>query len=273
MPAPEQYNSDVKLRAVILCTSLLWVICAVLVSPDAAAQDQKQDQNQKPAQDQSQNQQPADQSQDQTPALKPRPHSNSSQSPSSAEQYTDEDGLIHRPNPEQSTSKAQPIDLSAPDDDAKSHPNSAEAVREAEDAAGLLQDDELGGIQEFHPWDPHKSQKDIEVGDFYYRQGNYFGALSRYQEALYYKSGDAIATYKIAMCQEKTGESDDARKGYEAYLKILPEGPYAADAKKALARLGPASDEQPDGKKPDGNKLDGNKDDPAVAKPSSAQKQ
>jgi hypothetical protein len=165
-----------------------------------------------------------------------------------SEPYKDEDGLIHRPNPGSSSSKAETVDLTPPPDDAKTHPNSEQAVREAEDAAGLLEGDELGGIQEFHPFDPHKAQKDIEVGDFYFRHENYRAALDRYQEALYYKNNDAVATFRQAICQEKLGESEDARKSYEAYLNLLPEGPFAAEAKRALTRLGTASDDKPGGK-------------------------
>jgi len=161
-----------------------------------------------------------------------------------SEPYRDASGLIYRRNPGSSSSKAESMDLSPPPDDAKTHPNSDEAVREMEDAAGLLEGDEIGGIEEFHPWDPHKAEKDIEVGDFYFKRQNYHAALDRYQEALYYKNNDAIATFKLATCQEKVGESDDARKSYEAYLKLLPEGPSAAEARKALARIGGASDDK-----------------------------
>jgi tetratricopeptide (TPR) repeat protein len=180
------------------------------------------------------------------PANTPAPRSDDAQTaPSDSEPYKDEDGLIHRANPGSSSSKAEPVDLAPPVDDSKLHPNSDVAVREAEDAAGLLEGDELGGIQEFHPWDPHKAEKDVEVGDFYFKRKNYRAALDRYQEALYYKNNDAVATFRQAVCQEKLGEGDDARKSYTAYLTILPEGPFAAEAKDALARLGSPSDDNP----------------------------
>ncbi|HXY48463.1 MAG TPA: tetratricopeptide repeat protein [Terriglobales bacterium] len=149
-----------------------------------------------------------------------------------------------------SSSKEAPIDLSPPEGDAKDHPNSAIAVREAEDAAGLYEGDEIGGIQEFHPWDPHKADKDVEVGDFYFKLKNYRAARDRYEEALYYKNNDAVATFRLAVCHEKLGDTEEARDGYEAYLKILPEGPLAAQAHHALERLkasAPASG--PDGTK------------------------
>jgi tetratricopeptide (TPR) repeat protein len=94
-----------------------------------------------------------------------------------------------------------------------------------------------GDIQEFHPWDPHKALKDIEVGDFYLKRKNYRAAENRYREALLYKPNDAIATYRLGQTLEKMGQADEARLNYEGYLKILPEGPLAADAHKALDRL------------------------------------
>ena len=141
----------------------------------------------------------------------------------------------------ESSSKETPPDLSPPADDAKNHPESGIAVHEAEDAAGLRKDDEIGGVEEFKPWNPHKAEKDVEVGDFYFKRKNYRAALDRYREALYYKNNDAVATFRLAVCQEKLGDTDEARKAYAAYLKILPHGPFATEAQQALARLIPAA--------------------------------
>jgi len=133
--------------------------------------------------------------------------------------------------PGESSSKDAEIDLSPPADDAQTHPKSAEAVLDAEDPA------HSGDVSEFHPWDPHKAAKDVEVGDFYFKQKNYVGAESRYREALYYKDDDAIATFRLAVCLEKMGQPDEALEEYQNYLKILPYGPEAQEAKKAIERL------------------------------------
>lgn len=90
---------------------------------------------------------------------------------------------------------------------------------------------------EFHPFDPHKAAKDIEVGDYYFKRKNYIAAESRYREALLYKENDAVATYKLAICLEKLSRPDDALAEYESYLKVLPFGPEAGEAKKAIERL------------------------------------
>src|SRR6185369_13276499 len=116
---------------------------------------------------------------------------------------------------EESSSRDTKIDITPPKDDAKNHPNSASAM---------------------------EAVKDIEVGDFYYKRKNYRAALDRYKEALYYKDNDAVATFRVAQCQEKLGSTAEARTNYEAYLRILPEGPFALDAQKAIDRLSGAPD-------------------------------
>src|SRR4051812_19939755 len=92
-------------------------------------------------------------------------------------------------------------------------------------------------VPEAKPWDPHKADKNIEIGDYYFNQKNYRAAESRYREALEWKPGDAIATYKLGEVMEKEGNLTQARQNYEAYLKILPRGPLAEKAKKALERI------------------------------------
>jgi hypothetical protein len=131
-----------------------------------------------------------------------------------------------------SSSKETQVDLSPPADDAKAHPQSSAALADAE-AASLGS----GGITEFHTWDPHKAAKSVEVGDFYFRRKNYRAAEDRYREALRYKDNDAIATIRLAECLEKLGISDDALAEYQSYLRILPHGPQASEAQKAIDRL------------------------------------
>jgi tetratricopeptide (TPR) repeat protein len=130
---------------------------------------------------------------------------------------------------EESSSRDTRVDLSPPSNDEKNHPLSGAAVSDAQEAAS--------DVQELHPWDPHKAAKDVEVGDYYFKRKNYKAAIERYKDALIYKQDDAIATYRLAESLDKTGNSTEAVTYYRGYLKILPHGPYAADAQKALSRL------------------------------------
>jgi tetratricopeptide (TPR) repeat protein len=134
---------------------------------------------------------------------------------------------------EESSSRETRIDISPPKDDAKNHPESANAVSDMEVAPAPEGTD----VQEFHPWNPMKALKNVEVGDYYFKRKNYKAALDRYKEALYYKENDAIASFRLAVCQEKLGDKTEAKKYYQQYLKILPEGQYSKDAHAALAKL------------------------------------
>ena len=120
--------------------------------------------------------------------------------------------------PDESSSKQTQIDISPPSGDEKQPANNSE-------------------LSEFHPWDPHKAAKCIEVGDWYFKQENYRAAMSRYQEALEWKPKDAEATYKLALVEEKSGDPTAALANYQAYLKILPNGPYAEKARKGIERV------------------------------------
>lgn len=137
---------------------------------------------------------------------------------------------------EESSSHDTRVDTSPPKDDAKNHPGSKAAVADLD----IPENIETSGVQEFHPWNPMKALKDIEVGDYYFKRKNYKAALDRYKEALYYKDNDAVANFRLAVCQEKMGDKAEARKYYEQYLKILPEGPLAKDAHASLERLAKA---------------------------------
>ena len=130
----------------------------------------------------------------------------------------------------ESSSRDSRIDLSPPSNDAKDHPNSSLPRDEADDSASA-------DVAEFHTFDPHRAAKDIEVGNFYFKKKNYGAALERYREALFYKPNDALANFRMAQALDKLARVDEAVEHYQEYLKILPNGPEAEEAKKALEKL------------------------------------
>jgi len=134
----------------------------------------------------------------------------------------------------ESSSKDTQIDLSPPANDAKTHPQSSEAVADAEGR-------DAGGVGEFHAWDPHKAAKDVEIGDFYFKRKNYRAAEDRYREALLYKDNDAMATMRLAVCLEKLDRPGEAVTEYQSYLKIMPHGPQSEEARKAIERINGAA--------------------------------
>jgi tetratricopeptide (TPR) repeat protein len=113
-----------------------------------------------------------------------------------------------------------------------------EGVSSSRDTEGNLGGVVPGGdVNELHPFNPHQAAKDIEVGEFYLKRGNYKAAISRFQSALQNKPNDAVATYRLAEALEKDKQLPAATKYYSLYLDIVPTGEYAAGAKEALDRL------------------------------------
>jgi tetratricopeptide (TPR) repeat protein len=125
---------------------------------------------------------------------------------------------------DESSSSSTKIDLSPPKGDDIEHADSDV-------------EDDNSGVMETKPWNPHKAAKDVEVGDFYFKRKNYGAAISRYREALLYKPKDAISTFRLAQALEASKQNDEALQRYQEYLKILPNGEFAAESEKGIARL------------------------------------
>jgi tetratricopeptide (TPR) repeat protein len=138
----------------------------------------------------------------------------------------------------EASSRDTRVDLSPPKNDVKNHPLSG--------VPDTSPEDEPADVGEMHPWNPYRAMKDDEVGDYYFKLKNYKAALARYQDALVWKEKDAVANFRMAQCYEKLDQLDQAVPHYQEYLKILPQGPYAKEARKALEKLkAPQAKDQP----------------------------
>jgi tetratricopeptide (TPR) repeat protein len=231
--ASRGYNNLVRFRFLV---SVVLLTAASAVAQNSSANNSAS-QSSSSGNSSNQPQKPAPPDQNPAPSNK----DTSSQSAPAQSQPPSDQSSNNNPKNDQTPSFDPPssidtrIDLTAPRDDAKNHPSSANAV------SGLVSDDSNEtGIQEFHPWNPLKAEKDVEVGDFYFRRKNYKAALDRYKEALYYQNNYAIASYRLAVCEEKLGNKAEAARNYQQYLNILPEGPLAKDAHASLNRLAQA---------------------------------
>jgi tetratricopeptide (TPR) repeat protein len=85
--------------------------------------------------------------------------------------------------------------------------------------------------------DPARSRKDDEVGRFYLDKGDYRGALLRYQDATATDPTNVSAIFGLAESQHNLKQNADAAKNYELYLRIVPDGPKAKQAMKALKEI------------------------------------
>jgi hypothetical protein len=85
--------------------------------------------------------------------------------------------------------------------------------------------------------DPVRAKKDTEVGGFYLKTGDYKGALLRYQDATAADPTNVAAIFGLAESQRSLGKNAEAAHSYQLYLDIVPNGPKAKEAIKALKTL------------------------------------
>jgi len=88
-------------------------------------------------------------------------------------------------------------------------------------------------------YDPVRAARDADVGDYYYRDKNYRGALMRYADAVKAKPGDAAIYLRMGRSWEKLKAPERAYLHYDAVVKLEPEGKSAAEARAAMQRLQP----------------------------------
>jgi tetratricopeptide (TPR) repeat protein len=109
-------------------------------------------------------------------------------------------------------------------------------VSSSQSSSSLDDADNPAGARRALP-NPGRAKKDAEVGGFYINSGNYQGALERYQDALANDPTNVNAIFGLAEAQQMLKKNADAARNYQLYLDIVPNGPKAKQAMKALKTL------------------------------------
>src|SRR3954471_14460179 len=112
------------------------------------------------------------------------------------------------PRSDESSSRDTRIDLSPPGND-NQH-------------AGAGGANGASDVGEFKKYDPHRADKDLEVAEYYAKQGNYRAALWRYQDALEYMPNNPTATFKLAQAYAQLGQPQPAARFVVLYLRLAP---------------------------------------------------
>ncbi len=84
-----------------------------------------------------------------------------------------------------------------------------------------------------------RGEEDMQLGEFYFALTNYPAAAERFVHALQLDPYDSMAHLRLAQALEGMGRKAEAHEQYEAYVALLPKGPFAAEVRKQLAKMGP----------------------------------
>lgn len=85
--------------------------------------------------------------------------------------------------------------------------------------------------------DPLLCEKNISIGDFYYKKKNYVAAIRRYLEAIEYQSNSARAFDSLARAYEKNNEPAKAIATYQQFILENPDSPKSSEFRAKLAKL------------------------------------
>jgi len=84
---------------------------------------------------------------------------------------------------------------------------------------------------------PMLSERDLAIGNFYFKQGNYAAAIQRYLEAIDYQPDSARAYEALARAYEKNGEPAKAVGAFKDFIKKYPDSPKSSEFRSRLAKL------------------------------------
>ena len=94
-----------------------------------------------------------------------------------------------------------------------------------------------GTVSEFEEWNPLKANKDMEVGSYYLKTGNYDAAIDRFEEAARLQPGLARPYLKLGETYEKKKQWPMAVTSYKKYLELFRAAPDAKKVQKRIAEL------------------------------------
>lgn len=87
-----------------------------------------------------------------------------------------------------------------------------------------------------YSFNPLEAEKDLKIGLYYFKKGNYKASTSRFKEATLWNPSLAEAFLRLGESEEKLKDEKAAEEAYKKYLTLSPDGKEAEAVKKKLAR-------------------------------------
>jgi tetratricopeptide (TPR) repeat protein len=88
-----------------------------------------------------------------------------------------------------------------------------------------------------YSFNPLQSNKDVSVGNQYYKNHKFRAAELRYTSATKWNDGNAEAWLKLAEVAERLKDTDKAKQAYQKYLELASDAKNAGDIRKKLDKL------------------------------------
>lgn len=86
-----------------------------------------------------------------------------------------------------------------------------------------------------YSFNPLEAEKDLKIGLYYFKKGNYKASTSRFREATLWNPTFAEAFLRLGESAEKMKDKKAAGDAYSKYLALAPDSKEAESIKKKLA--------------------------------------
>ncbi len=101
----------------------------------------------------------------------------------------------------------------------------------------LPPEEDKAEIPKQYSFNPLQSKKEVIVGDFYFKKGDFKAAVGRFREATKWNDGNADAWLRLGEAQERMKNPKAAKDAYMKYLELAPDAKNAPEVRKRLEKL------------------------------------
>lgn len=100
----------------------------------------------------------------------------------------------------------------------------------------LPPEEDKAKIQQKYTFNPLQSKKDVTVGEFYFKKGDFKAAAGRFRDATKWNDGNAEAWLRLGDAEDKMKDSKAAQEAWKKYIELAPAAKNAAEIRKKLEK-------------------------------------
>ena len=88
-----------------------------------------------------------------------------------------------------------------------------------------------------YSFNPLQAEKEVRVGEYYFKKGSYRAAALRFREATKWNQGYGEAWLRLGETAEKQKDTKTAKEAYAKYLEVAPDAKDATEIRKKLEKM------------------------------------
>ncbi len=96
------------------------------------------------------------------------------------------------------------------------------------------EEDETLQTKKEYAFNPLQAEKEVKVGEFYFKKGSYWAAANRFLEATKWNPGMAEAYFRLGEAKEKLKDNKAAHQAWAKFLELAPGDKRAEEVRKKL---------------------------------------